>query len=73
MMMIKITNTGIELIRIGNENSEKIEYSTDNGKSWHIRYIRGEYREYENPKSWVWTTMTDYSNVLYMKMNKYNS
>jgi hypothetical protein len=34
-----MNNTKQELIRISNENPERIEYSTDNGKSWHIRYI----------------------------------
>jgi hypothetical protein len=47
-VMIKETNIGEELIRISNENSEKIEYSTDNGKNWHVRYMKGACRDCEN-------------------------
>jgi hypothetical protein len=34
-------NKAEELIRISQEYPERIEYSTDRGKSWHIRYIKG--------------------------------
>ncbi|MDR2027680.1 MAG: hypothetical protein LBQ01_09015 [Prevotellaceae bacterium] len=42
-----MNDTG-ELIRISQEHSERIEYSTDGGKSWHIRYIKNASGEDEN-------------------------
>jgi hypothetical protein len=43
-----MNNTEAEIIRINQEDSQKIEYSTDGGKSWRIRYIKGGFRKFQN-------------------------
>jgi hypothetical protein len=58
--MAQIINTGKELIRINPNDSNRLEYSTNSGKSWHLCFSSkscGDFKDLtENGKEILATT-----------------
>lgn len=46
--MSQMINKGGELIRINPNNTNKIEYSTTSGRSWHTRYSGSSYGNFHD-------------------------
>lgn len=61
--MSQMINKGDELIRINPTSSNKIEYSTTSGRSWHVRYSGSSYGNFQdltdNVKEILATTSKD--------------
>ncbi len=71
--MAQMIKVGNELIRINPSNKQKIEYSTNNGSSWYVRYQGSSYGDFmdltDNGKEILATT----SKGLYYTTNKGSS
>ncbi len=46
--MGKLINRGKEIIRISPKQTNKIEYSTNNGQSWHTRFLGSSYGDFKD-------------------------
>lgn len=69
--MSQMINRGKELIRINPNDRRRIQYSTNNGNSWHARGSSSSYGDFEdltdNGKELLATTLK--GNVLYSTNN----